>query len=68
MSPEIMGAEMNPGQISCFLDHDSRRRVSNRKNSLFGLDSFFPDVIFQTICDFLGNKNDFLPSSAFGVP
>jgi hypothetical protein len=67
MSPQIMRAKMNSSQKPRFLNHDSGRGIGYGKDPQFGLDFLFPNIILQTIGEFLGDENDFLPSPALGI-
>jgi hypothetical protein len=45
MSPEIMGAEMNPSQKARFLNPDPGRGIGYGKNPVCGFDSLFPNIL-----------------------
>ena len=67
MAPQIMRPEMNAHHTACFGHHFPCSLITYWKNELFGLNGFFPDIIFESVGESLGDENEFLIPTTLGI-
>ena len=65
MSPEIMGFQMNPNHLSCFIHNLSPGRIGYREYPLIRPNPFPVYVFLETICNLLWDKDNLPFLSAF---
>ena len=58
---------MNAHHTPCFGHHFPRGLITYRENTLMGLYAFLPDVVFKPVGESLGDKDEFLLSTALGI-
>jgi hypothetical protein len=58
MSSEMMGPQLDPGQLPGVLDDDSCCCIGDRENPVLRLDGSFLQVRSQTICNFSRDEDD----------
>jgi HPt (histidine-containing phosphotransfer) domain-containing protein len=67
MTPEIMGAQIDPNHFARLIDHHPGGIVGDRENTLFRFNSLISDIFSHSVCDLLGNEHDFGFPATFGV-
>ena len=67
VAPQIMRPEVNVNHTTCLGYHFPCGLLTNRGNSLLGLNVFFPDLAFQSVGESLGDEYKFLLSTTFGI-
>jgi hypothetical protein len=49
MTPQVVGADVHTDTVSCLLDDEPGRSVANWKDTVIGLQSFFPDIPLEPV-------------------
>jgi len=66
MSPQIMGPQMDPNHLSCFIYNFSPHRIGYWKDPLIRPNPFPGYVFLETICNLLWDEDNLQFLSAFG--